>query len=40
MTFPDFQRQIEWCQSYITNISLKAYKSKIGIIYYSGLPDV
>jgi len=24
MTFPDFQRQMEWCQSYFTNIFLKA----------------
>jgi len=25
MTFPDFQRQVEWCRSYFTKISLKAY---------------
>jgi len=23
MTFPDFQRQMEWCLSYITQMSLK-----------------
>jgi len=26
MTFPDFQRQVEWCQSYFTKLPLKAYK--------------
>jgi len=25
MTFPDFQRLMEWCQSYFANMSLKAY---------------
>jgi len=25
MTFPDFQGQIEWCQSYFAKISLKAF---------------
>ena len=25
MTFPDFQRLIEWCQSYFNKMSLKAY---------------
>jgi len=24
MTFPDFQRQMEWCQSYFRKMSLKA----------------
>ena len=25
MTFPDFQRQMEWCQSYFTKVTLKAH---------------
>jgi len=25
MTFPDFQRQMEWCQSCLTKMPLKAY---------------
>jgi len=40
MTFPDFQRQMEWCQSYFTKISLKAYIWTIGVLYYPGLPDM
>ena len=36
MTFPDFQRQMEWCQSYFTKMSLKAYIQKIWALYYPG----
>jgi len=25
MIFPDFQRLLEWCQSYFTNMFLKTY---------------
>ena len=25
MAFPDFQRQVEWCQSYFRKMYLKAY---------------
>jgi len=38
MTFPEFQRQVEWWQSYFAKMSLKAYI--IGVLYYPGLPDV
>jgi len=31
MTFPDFQRLMEWCQSYFANMSLKA---PIGVYGY------
>jgi len=27
---PAFQRQVEWCQSYFTKMSLKAYIKKYG----------
>jgi len=40
MTFPDFQRQMKWWHNYFTKMSLKAYKQKIGALYYPGLPDV
>ena len=40
MNFPDFQRQMEWCQSYFTNMSLKAYILKIWVRYYPRLRDV
>jgi len=40
LTFPEFQRQIEWCQNYFTKMSLKAYIPKIGVLYYPGFPDV
>jgi len=40
MTFPAFDRQVEWCQSYFTKMSLKAYIWKIGVLYYPWLPDV
>jgi len=33
MTFPDFQGQMEWCRSYFTKMSLKAYIYKIGVLY-------
>jgi len=33
MTFPDFQRQTEWCQSYFTKISWKHIYRKYG--YYT-----
>jgi len=36
MTLPNFQRQMEWCQSYFTKMSMKAYR-KYG--YYT-LPMV
>jgi len=36
MTFPDFQRQMEWCQSYFTTMSLKAYAKDIWVLYYYG----
>ena len=36
MTFPDFQRQMELCQSYFTKMSLKAYIQKIWALYYPG----
>jgi len=39
MTLPDFQRKVEWWQSYFTKMSLKAYVQKIGALCYSGLPD-
>jgi len=44
MNFPDFQRQVEWCQSYFAKMSLKAYTmenwGRPSIGYYPGLPDV
>jgi len=40
MTFPDFQRQMDWYQSSFPNMSLTAYKQKIGALYYLGLSDV
>jgi len=40
MTFPDFQKQVGWCQSYFAKISLKPYIYKIGVLCYPGLPDV
>jgi len=40
MTFPDFQRQVEWCRSYFAKVSLKGYIQKIGILYFPGLLDV
>jgi len=30
MTFPDFQRLMEWCQSYFAKMSLKAYMGVYG----------
>jgi len=36
MNFPDLKRQMEWCQSYFTKISLKSCKQKIGALYYLG----
>jgi len=30
MTFPDFQKLMEWCQSYFAKISLKAYMGVYG----------
>jgi len=40
MTFPNYQRQIEWCQSYFTKLSLEACIQKIGVLYNPGLPGV
>jgi len=40
MTFPDFQKQMEWCQSYFTNMSLNAYQQKFVRLYHPGFPDV
>ena len=36
MTFPYFQRQMAWCQSYFTKMSLKAYIYKIEVTYCPG----
>jgi len=33
MTFTDFQRRMEWCQSYFTKISMKAHDTMYG--YYT-----
>jgi len=30
MTFPDFQRLMEWCQSYFAKMSLKPYEGVYG----------
>jgi len=40
MTFPDFQRQMAWCQSYFTEMFLKTYIYKIGILILPWLRDV
>jgi len=40
MTFPDFQRLIEWCQNYFAKITLKVYKGGKGITYHPLLPDM
>jgi len=37
MTFPDFQRLMEWCQNYFAKMSLKAC---IGVPYHPCLPDM
>jgi len=40
MTFPDFQRQMEWCQSYFTKMSLKAHIQDVWVQCYPWLLDV
>jgi len=35
MTFPYFQRQVEWCQSYFIKMSLKAYIVYRKLCYYT-----
>ena len=37
MTFPDFQRLMEWCWNYFAKLSLKAY---IGVPCHPLLPDM
>jgi len=32
MTLPDFQKQVEWCQSYFAKMSLEAYTENWGTI--------
>jgi len=34
MTFPGFQRLMEWCQSYFTKMSLKACRRGTGVLQY------
>ena len=40
MTFPNFQRRMEWCQNYFAKMSLKAYIGGIGVLYHPWLPDM
>jgi len=41
MTFIDFQKQTECCQSQFNeNVPSKSINRKIGAFYYPGLPDV
>jgi len=40
MAFPDAQREMKWCQSYFTKMTLKAYIFEIWVLYFQWLPDV
>jgi len=40
MTFPDFQRLMEWYQSFFTKMSLKACRGDIGVLHHPWLPGM
>jgi len=40
MTFPDFQRLMEWCQIFFAKMRLKAYIGGRGVPYHPLLPDM
>jgi len=40
MTFPGFQRLVEWCQNYFAKMTLKAYIGGIRVPYHPWLPDM